>query len=79
MQVRTRVREAGPPGDASADAPVALSDPALRALVGAALGKTPDAPVGAREMASLVGLNARDAGITDLAGSSTLCTWRHRT
>ena len=68
VQVRTRVRKAGPPGAASADVPVALSDPALGALVGAALGKVPDAPVGAREMASLVGLNAREAGITDLAG-----------
>lgn len=48
--------------------PVAIPDPGLRSIVEAALGKSPGEPVGTREMASLEELDARGAGVEDLAG-----------
>ncbi len=48
--------------------PLPIPDPALRAALAAALGKPPDSPVGARELAALESLDARAAGITDLSG-----------
>ena len=48
--------------------PVSIADGALRGRIEAALGKAPGEPVGANELAALEVLNARDAGVTDLAG-----------
>ena len=57
-------------GVPSADAgpAVRFADGALAARVAAALGKAPDAAVGARELAALTALDARGAGIADLGG-----------
>ena len=56
----------GLPARAASIPPVA--DPALRAAIGAALGKAPGESVGGEELARLESLEARDAGIRDLAG-----------
>ena len=49
-------------------APVSIPDAGLRARIAAALGKAPDAPLGARELLALESLDARGAGIADLTG-----------
>ena len=56
----------GLPARAASIPPVA--DPALRAAIGAALGKAPGESVSGEELARLESLEARDAGIRDLAG-----------
>ena len=57
---------AHPPGGAGP--PVFMPDPALRAAVAAALGKAPESPVGAGEIAALRALSLRGRGIADLTG-----------
>ena len=57
-------RALGRPGPA----PVSIPDAGLRARIAAALGKAPDAPLGARELLALESLDARGAGIADLTG-----------
>ena len=47
---------------------VVLPDAALRGRIEAALGKAPGEAIGTREMAALEVLNARGAGVLDLAG-----------
>ena len=47
---------------------VSIPDAGLRGRIAVALGKSPRDVVGARELAALVSLDARDAGIADLAG-----------
>ena len=47
---------------------VSIPDAGLRARIAAALGKAPDAPLGARELLALESLDARGAGIADLTG-----------
>ena len=49
-------------------APVSIPDAGLRARIAAALGKAPDAPLGAHELLALESLDARGADIADLAG-----------
>ena len=60
------------PGNAqplgAAGPPVFMPDPALRAAVAAALGKAPESPVGAGEIAALRALSLRGRGIADLTG-----------
>ena len=46
----------------------AITDPALRAAVGAALGKAPGETASQADLAGLESLKARNAGIRDLAG-----------
>ena len=48
--------------------PVSIPDAGLRARVGAALGKAPGDAIGANELAALAALDARGAGVRDLAG-----------
>ena len=48
--------------------PVAIPDAGLRGRIAAALGKAPDAPLGAHELLALESLDARGAGVADLAG-----------
>ena len=45
-----------------------IADPALRAVIRAALGKAADEAVGSGQLAGLEALVARDAGVRDLAG-----------
>ena len=67
LPVRVASRaHAVPSGDPGA--PVSIPDAGLRARIAAALGKAPDAPLGAHELAALTALDARDAGIADLSG-----------
>ena len=56
----------GPPARAASLPPIA--DPALRAAIGAALGKPPGEAVSPEELAGLATLVARNGGIRDLAG-----------
>ena len=63
-----RSRASAVPGGAAAGAAVAIPDPGLRARVLVALGKGPDDSVGARELAVLEVLDARDAGVESLVG-----------
>ena len=63
-----RSRASAVPGGAAAGAAVAIPDPGLRARVLVALGKGPDDTVGARELAALEVLDARDAGVESLVG-----------
>ena len=49
-------------------APVSIPDAGLRARIAAALGKAPDAPLGAHELLALESLDARGADIGDLTG-----------
>ena len=49
-------------------APVSIPDAGLRGRLAAALGKAPDAPLGAHELLALESLDARGAGIADLTG-----------
>ena len=60
-------RAAVVPGGA-AGPPVSIPDAGLRARVVVALGKDPEDTVGARELAALEVLDARNAGIESLAG-----------
>ena len=60
-------RAAGVPGT-DPGARVSIPDAGLRARVGAALGKAPGDVIGANELAALTALDARDAGVADLAG-----------
>ena len=46
----------------------AIADPALKAAIGAALGKAPGEAVSAEELAGLESLEARNGGIRDLSG-----------
>ena len=48
--------------------PVSIPDAGLRGRVAAALGKAADAPIGAHELLALESLDARGAGVADLAG-----------
>ena len=48
--------------------PVSIPDAGLRGRIAAALGKGAQAPIGTRELAALVSLDARDAGVADLTG-----------
>ena len=48
--------------------PVNIPDANLRAVIAAALGKAPNAPITPDEMATLTSLEARDQGIRDLTG-----------
>ena len=47
---------------------MSIPDAGLRARIAAALGKAPDAPLGARELLALESLDARGAGVLDLTG-----------
>ena len=54
--------------NAPASGPSPFRDPALRAAVADALGKTPDEPILTAELAGLSKLDARGRGVRDLAG-----------
>ena len=63
-----RSRAAVVPGDAAAGPPVSIPDAGLRGRIVAALGKSPGDTLGARELAALEVLDARNAGVASLAG-----------
>ena len=63
-----RSRAAVVPGDAAAGAPVSILDAGLRGRIAAALGKSRGDTFGARELAALQVLDARNAGVASLAG-----------
>ena len=56
------------PSGMAAGPPVSIPDAGLRGRIGAALGKAAADAVGVNEVAALVVLDARDAGVTDLTG-----------
>ena len=56
------------PSGMAAGPPVSIPDPGLRGRIAAALGKCDGEPIGLQELAALVVLDARRAGVTDLAG-----------
>ena len=56
------------PSGMAAGPPVSIPDPGLRGRIAAALGKRDEDPIGAEELAALVVLDARRAGVTDLTG-----------
>ena len=56
------------PSGMAAGPPVSIPDPGLRGRIAAALGKRAEDPIGVEELAALVVLDARRAGVTDLTG-----------
>ena len=56
------------PSGTAAGAPVSIPDAGLRGRIAAALGKRAEDPIGVEELAALVVLDARRAGVTDLTG-----------
>ena len=56
------------PGGRAAGPPVSIPDPGLRTRIAAALGKRDEDTIGVEELAALVVLDARNAGVTDLTG-----------
>ena len=66
--IRATQRAQGVPAAAVGGLAVPIADAALRARIAAALGKPVDAVVGERELAALTSLDARGAGVADLAG-----------
>ena len=56
------------PSGMAAGPPVSIPDPGLRGRIAAALGKRDEDPIGVEELAALVVLDARRAGVTDLTG-----------
>ena len=65
--IRPSNRAFGVPA-AAAGAAVWIPDGGLRSRIAAALGKLASAPIGERELAALEWLDARGAGVADLAG-----------
>ena len=59
------IHASGPSGDGG---PVNIPDANLRAVIAAALGKAPNAPITEDEMATLTFLEANEKGIRDLTG-----------
>ena len=66
--VRASSRAPGVPPAERGGRAVRIPDAALKARIAAALGRPADAPLGELELAALVSLDARGAGVSDLAG-----------
>ena len=67
LPVRVASR-AAPVPSADPGPAVPIPDAGLRGRIAAALGKSPDETVGVNELAALTALDARDAGVRNLAG-----------